>query len=154
MNFTKICWWWQWWWREAYAQESITILGVDINNKSIQDLEFSKMCVDSVIICNEPNFEVRSSILEPSKLVLSIWHRCFNFALKLQIIIVRNGLQLDNKSRFSSRFDLNIWISSCVGVGVVYRFIKWQISPAMQASKLMHSFRFGIFSTYKGSVAL
>ena len=136
MNFTKICWWWQWWWREAYAQESITILGVDINNKSIQDLEFSKMCVDSVIISDKPNFEVRSWIWDPSKLVLSILHYCLDTELKSPISIVRNGLHLDNESRFRSRFDLNISTSSFVWVRDLYRGIKQQILLAILTSRL------------------
>ena len=120
----------------------------DKNNKSIQDLEFSKMCVGSVIICDEPNFEVRSWIWEPSKLLLSISH-CLDFALKLPIIIVRNRLQLDNESGFSSRFDLNIWNLSCVCVEDLYRWMKQQILGAILTSKLMHSFGFEIFSTIK-----
>ena len=133
---------------------SITILGWDVNNKSIQVLEFSKMCVGSVIICDKPNFEVRSWIWEPLKLVLSILHHCLDFALKSPIITVRNGLQLDNELRFSYSFDLNIWNLSCVWVGDLYRWIKQQILFAMLTSKLMHSFRFQIFNTLKGSVAL
>ena len=136
MNFTKICWWWQWWWREAYAQESITILGVDINNKSIQDLEFSKMCVDSVIISGKPMLEVRSWIWDPSKLVLSILHYCLDTELKSPISIVRNGLHLDNESRFRSRFDLNISTSSFVWVRDLYRGIKQQILLAILTSRL------------------
>ena len=75
-NFAKIIWWWQWGWREACTPESITILGWDVNKKSTQDHEFSKIGVGSVIICDKPNFEVRSWIWEPSKLVLSILHHC------------------------------------------------------------------------------
>ena len=136
MNFTKICWWWQWGWREAYTQESITILGVDINNKSIQDLEFSKMCVDSVIISGKPMLEVRSWIWDPSKLVLSILHYCLDTELKSPISIVRNGLHLDNESRFRSRFDLNISTSSFVWVRDLYRGIKQQILLAILTSRL------------------
>ena len=40
--------------------ESITKLGGDINNKSIQDLELSKMRVGPVTICDKPNFDVTS----------------------------------------------------------------------------------------------
>ena len=120
----------------------------------MQDLEFSKMWVGSVIICDKPNFEVRSWSWEPSKLVLSISHHCLDFALKSPIIIVRNGLQLDNESRFSSRFDQNIWDLSCVWLGDLYRWIKLQILLAMLTSKLIHSFRFKIFNTFKRIVPL
>ena len=119
-----------------------------------QDLEFSKLCVCSVIICDKPNFEVRSWIWEPSKLVLSILHQCLDFALKSPIIIVRSGLRLDNEWKFTSRFHLNIWNSSCVLVGDLYRWMKRKILLAILTSKLMHSFRFEIFSTLKRSVHL
>ena len=140
---------------ERYVlKESITILGWDVNNKSIQILEFFRMWVGSVIICDKANFEVTSWSWEPSKLALSISHHCLDFASKSQITIVRNGLQLDNESRLSSKFDLNIWNSSCVWLGDLYRRIKRQILLAMLTSKLMHSFRFEVFSTLKGSVVL
>ena len=50
----------------------------------------------SVIICNKPNFEVRSWSWEPSELVLSISHHSLDLALKSPISIARNDLQLDN----------------------------------------------------------
>ena len=94
---------------ERRTPEPITILGWDVNHKSIQDLDFFKMWVGSLIICDKPNFEARSWNSEPSELVLSISHHCLDFAWKSPIIIVRNGLPLHNESRFSSRSDLNIW---------------------------------------------
>ena len=123
-------------WRETCTSESITILGWDVNNKSIEDLEFVKMWVGSVVICNKTSWS-----WESSKLVLSILHHYLGFALKMSIIIVRNGLQLDNCSRFSSRFDANIWYLPCVWLGDLYLWIKWQNLLAMLTSKLMHSFR-------------
>ena len=86
-TFAKIIWWWQWGWKGACTPESITILAWDINNKSIQDFEFTKMWVGSVNICNKPNFEVRNWSWEPSKLVLSILHHSLDFALKLPVIV-------------------------------------------------------------------
>ena len=136
MNFAKISWWWQWGWRETSTQESITILGVEINSKSIEVLEFYKMCVDSVIIWDKPNFEVRRWIWDPSKLVSSILHYCSDIALKSPIVIVSNGFQMDNESKFSSRFHLNIWTSSSIWVRDLYREIKQQIFLAMLTSRL------------------
>ena len=52
------------------------------------------MWVGSVIIFDKPSFEVRSWSWDTSKLVLTIFHHCFDFALKLLIITVRNRLQL------------------------------------------------------------
>ena len=68
----------------------------------MQDLEL----VGSFIIWNIANWEAIGSILEPSKLVMSIKYQLVDFALKSQIIIVRKGLLVDSASRFISRFDL------------------------------------------------
>ena len=109
-----------------------------------------------MIICGKPNFEVRS--WEPSKLVISI-SQLFRFCIKIAnlkspISIVGNLLQLDNELRFSSRFDVNIWNLSCVWLGDLYRWMKWQILLTILNLKLMYSFRFEIFTTNKGSVTL
>ena len=42
-NFAKLIWWWHWGWRKACTPESITILDWNVNNKSIQELEFSNV---------------------------------------------------------------------------------------------------------------
>ena len=66
------------------------------------------MWVGSLTICNKSNIEVRSLSCQSSKLVLSVSHHCLDFTLRSVIIIVRNGLQVDSESRFTSSFDLNI----------------------------------------------
>ena len=43
------------WWRQTCTPESITIIGWDVNSQSIQDFEFSKMWVGSVIIWDKRN---------------------------------------------------------------------------------------------------
>ena len=135
-DFIKTIWWWQSGW-EACTPESVTILHWDVNNKSMQDLEFPKMWVGSVIICNKSNFEVRSWSWQPSKLILSILHHYLDFASKSPINIVKIGLHLDTESRFNSRFDLSIWSLSCVWLGNLCRWMKWQILLAMLTPKLI-----------------
>ena len=114
LNSTNIICWWGRDWKEACNPKTITTLGKDINTKCIQDLALFRVWVGLVIVCDKPNFEIRSWSWEPSKLVLSISHHYFDFALKLPIITLRNELQLDSESRFSSWYDLKIWNSSCV----------------------------------------
>ena len=74
----------------------------------MQDLELSSICVGSFIICESPNWEVRKSSSEPSKLVISLEHQSLDLALKSPIITVKNGLPHNNASKFNFRFDLNI----------------------------------------------
>ena len=81
-NFAYIIWWWQFECKEACTPESITILGWDVNIKSMQDLELSSICVGSFIICKSPNWEVRKSNSKPSKLVISIEHQSLDLAFK------------------------------------------------------------------------
>ena len=135
-NFAYIIWWWQFEFKEACTRESMTILGWDANIKSIQDLELSSICVGSFIICESPNWVVRR--FETSY---------FNLALKSPIMTVRNGLPHDNAPKFKFRFDLNTWNLSCVWLGDLSRWMKWQ-------TLLIHSLRYETFDTLKGRVVL
>ena len=83
----------------------------------MQDLELRSICVGSFIICESPNWEVRKSSSEPSKLVMSIEHQSLDLALKSPIITVGNELPHNNVSKFNFRLDLNFWNSSCVWLG-------------------------------------
>ena len=74
----------------------------------MQSLDLSSILVDSLIICESPNWEVRKSNSEPSKPVVSIEHQSLDLALKSPIIIVRSGLPHNNASTFNFRFDLNV----------------------------------------------
>ena len=86
---------------------SITILGSDVNIRSMQDIEFPKIWVDSLITWDKGNRDARNSICEHSKLVVSFKYQLLDFALKLPTITVRKELLVDSASRFISRFDLN-----------------------------------------------
>ena len=48
----------------------------------MQEEESLIICVGSLIICSNPNVEVRPSILEPSYVVLSPLNQRFDLALK------------------------------------------------------------------------
>ena len=112
-------WWWQFECKGACTPESISILGWNVNIKSMQDPELLGICVGSFIICESSNWEVTKSSSEPSKLVISI--ESLDLALKSPIVTVRNGLPHDNASKFNFRFDLNVWNSSRVWLGDLER---------------------------------
>ena len=77
----------------------------------MQDLELSSICVGYFIICESPNWEVRKSSSEPSKLVLSAQHQSLDF------ITATNGLPHKSAHKFNFIFDLNISNSSCILAG-------------------------------------
>ena len=62
--FACIIWCWQLQCKEACAPVSISKFGWDLNIKSMLDLDFY------FLICESPNWEVRKSSSEPSKLVI------------------------------------------------------------------------------------
>ena len=111
-KFAYLIWWWQFECKEACTLESITILGWDVNIKSIQDLELSCIYISYFIICESLNWEVRKSSSEPWKLVISIERQSLDLALKSPIMTVRNGFPHNNASRFNFKFDLNVRNSS------------------------------------------
>ena len=74
----------------------------------MQGLELSSICASSFIICKSPNWEVRKSSSEPSKLVISIEHQSLDLALKSPIITARNGLPYNKVSKFNFRFDVEV----------------------------------------------
>ena len=116
-----IIWWWQWECKETRTPESIPIFGWDINIKSMQDFEFSSICVGSLIICKILGWEVIKSSFERSKLVILFSHQCLDLAPESPVMTVRNGLTQYNSSEFNFRCDLtlvlNVRNSSCVWPG-------------------------------------
>ena len=60
----------------------------------MQEEEFPKMWVGSLINCCRPNFEVTASILEPSYVVLSRLYQFEDLVLKSPRATVRNGFWL------------------------------------------------------------
>ena len=84
--------------------QSITNLGCDVKNKSMQEDDVSKICVGSLIIWCKPLCDINVPIFAPSKLVLSVMHQLRNFLLKSPNITTKNGSKLVALSKFNSRF--------------------------------------------------
>ena len=76
-------WWWQFACKEACILESITNLGYDVKNKSMQEDDVFKICVGSLIIWCKPFCKVNMSIFAPSKLVLSLMHQLQQRCIKI-----------------------------------------------------------------------
>ena len=150
-TFAYVIWWSQFECKEACTLESITILGWDVNVKPMQDLDLSTICVASFIICESPNWKVRKSSSELSKLVISMEHQSLDLALKSTIVTVRNGLLHNNVSRINFRFDLNVWNLSCFWLGDLKRWMKRQTLLPMLISKVIHSLRYEIFKTLRST---
>ena len=97
-------WWWQFTCKKACTPESVTNLGCDVKNKSIQEGDVSILCVGSLIIWCKPSYEINVSVCAPSKLVLSLTHQLHGFALKSHNAVIKNGLKVFALSKFNSRF--------------------------------------------------
>ena len=81
--------------KEACRPGSGTIFGWDVNIKSMQDFEFLGVCVDSSIICESPNWELRKSGCEPSKLVTSYEHQ--------SVDLIRWSIEMNEAKSFSQK---------------------------------------------------
>ena len=57
LNFAITVWWWQLEWREELTPDSITKFGWDVKIRSIKELEFSSICVVSLINWCNPSCE-------------------------------------------------------------------------------------------------
>ena len=66
----------------------------------MQEVDVSKICVDSLIIWCEVNV----SIFDPSKLVLSLMHHLCDFVLKPPNTNAKNWLKLVALCKFNPRF--------------------------------------------------
>ena len=85
INFEVKLWliiWWLFLCNEECAPDSITKFVCEGNIKSMQEDEFLVWSVDSLISCCSPNWEIMTSIFEPSYDVLSLLHQRFDLTLK------------------------------------------------------------------------
>ena len=98
-------WWWQFWCNDGCTPDSITKLGWEVQIRSIQEEDESKMCVGSLMIWLSPNYDVIYSILLPSKLVRLFAHQFVDFALKSPIVTKTKGLFCARLSKFLSKFS-------------------------------------------------
>ena len=97
------------------------------------------MCVGSLIICSNPDWEVTPPILESSYVVMSLLYQRLVFALKSPRTTVRKGLFTITESRFNSKLLINDSKSSSDWLGERYNVMKLHSLPLILISKLMHS---------------
>ena len=101
-------WWWQFWCNEGCTPDSITKLGWELKIRSIQEEDESKMCVGSLIIWVNPNYDVIYLTLLPSKLVWSFAHQFVNIELKSPIATKREGLFRARLPKVLSKFSQKV----------------------------------------------
>ena len=78
----------------------------------------------SLIIWESPNWETRKAILLPLMVDLSPSDYFFDSALKSPMTVVRKGLQLNESSRFISKFFRKSWNSSWDWLGILLKWMK------------------------------
>ena len=104
--------------------------------------EESSICVDSLIICCNPDVEVIPSILEPSYVVLWPLNQRFDLALKSPRTTVKKVLWAVAVSIFNSKLFANDSKSSCDWLGEQYKDTNLHNLPPILISKLMHSCKY------------
>ena len=104
----------------------------------MQEEESPIICVDSLIICCNPNAEVIPSILEPSYVALSPLNQWFDLALKSPRTTVKKVLLAVAVSRFNSKLFANASKSSCDWLGERFNDTNLYNLPPVLISKLMH----------------
>ena len=80
---------------------------MNVNIKSIQDEDSSKIYVGSLKICCNPNCVTKASILASFYCLLSCFYQFSDFTLKSPKTAVRNRLWLATSSRVNSRLSGN-----------------------------------------------
>ena len=90
----------------------------------MQEEEFPKMWVGSLINCCRPNCEVTASILEPSYVVLSCLYQFEDLVLKSPRTTVRNGFWLLILSNESCKLSAKSSKESEDGLGDQYNKMK------------------------------
>ena len=83
--------------------ESITKFGWETKIRSIQDADLPWMWVGSLIICCYPNWELITSILESSKVVVSLVCQILDFALKPLMVTSKTGMVDEKASKVSPK---------------------------------------------------
>ena len=87
--------------------DSIVKIGCDVKRRSsLHKQNISRTCINSLITCYSPNWDVILSISDPSELVASSQNQVFHFPLKSPTITARKGLFSAYISRFVSRLPM------------------------------------------------
>ena len=101
--------------------DSTTKLSCDVKIKSIQEEESATRCVGSLISCNNPNWEVIASILEPSFDVLSPLNQRLDLILKSPRTTVKKWLFAVTASMLNLKLLANYSKLSCDWFGERYK---------------------------------
>ena len=141
LNLAYIIWWWQFEWSEGWTTDSITRLGWEVNIKSMQEEEFPRMWVGSLINCCRPNCEITASILEPSYVVLLCSYQVEDLALKSPRTTVKNGFWLLILSNASYKWSASSSKESDYWLGDRYKEMKLHDLPPIKISKIKYSCR-------------
>ena len=120
--------WWHFEWSEEWTPDSITTFGWVVKIRSIHEDESPIICVGSLIIYSNPNWEVTPSILEPSYVVMSLLYQRLVFTFKSprtkRRYSVRKGFYTITESRFNSKLLINDSKSSWHWLGEWYNVMK------------------------------
>ena len=77
--------------KDGWRPESNSKLDCVVKIRSMHEKKYSKIRVGLLISWLRPNWDVRFSIVRPSKLLLSWLHQCFDFALKSPMTTIKKG---------------------------------------------------------------
>ena len=80
-------------------------LGCEAKIRSIQEDEFSSICVGSFIIWYNPNCDVILSTEIPSEVLLSLSYQWLSLALKSLRTTRKNGFFFENKPRVTTKLS-------------------------------------------------
>ena len=149
--FPKTIWQWQFGCSEECTSESVIKSVCNVNIRSIQEDIVFDMCVGSLIICCKANCTVRFSIEFSSWLDLAWQYQFFDLAFKSPINTITNGLFWHKLPKFNSRLSMNFSNLSWIWLWDLYKETKLQILPPKFNAKLIHSCRYWILRTRKGS---
>ena len=140
-NLVNTIWWWQFWWRGEWIPKLITKFGWEAKIRSIQDKDFPRKWVGSLIIYCSRDWEVMASILEPSMIVLSPVYQLLDFALKSPLTATKKRLVAATASRVSSKLSQKFWKSFSDWLGDLYKETKLQVLSPSFIKKVIQSLR-------------
>ena len=95
--------------------------------------------VSPFIIWSSPNWEVMSSIFEPSKVVLSPVYQLLDIALKSPIAAIKKRLIAKKASRIRSKLSQKFWKFSLDWFGDLYKETKFQFLSLSFIAMVIHS---------------
>ena len=143
MNLANTIWWCQFWWRDKWIPKPIAKFGWETKIRLTQDTDFPWRWVHLqfrlLIIWSSPNWEVMSSIFEPSKVVLSPVYQFLDIALKSPIAAIKKRLIATKASGIRSKLSQKFWKLSLGWFGDLYKETKFQFLSLSFIAVVIHS---------------